>query len=120
MEYNQRLMALAQASDDVLARVDAVLEGRDRSVLTGPENNRLMTVMDAARYLSISYPKIYRIMRDGLLDIVDATGRRMVREQSVIEFSKGLRKPSSEVLARRAARNTARREEYRRQHPKMA
>lgn len=112
-------MALAQASDDVLARVDAVLEGRDRSVLTGPENNRLMTVMDAARYLSISYPKIYRIMRDGLLDIVDATGRRMVREQSVIEFSKGLRKPSSEVLARRAARNAARREEYRRQHPKM-
>ena len=118
MEYNQRLMALAQASDDVLARVDAVLEGRDRSVLTGPENNRLMTVMDAARYLSISYPKIYRIMRDGLLDIVDATGHRMVREQSVIEFSKGLRRPSPEVLARRAARNAARREEYRRLHPK--
>ena len=118
MEYNQRLMALAQASDDVLARVDAVLEGRDRSVLTGPENNRLMTVMDAARYLSISYPKIYRIMREGLLDVVDATGRRMVREQSVIEFSKGLRKPSSEVLARRAARNAARREEYHRLHPK--
>ena len=120
MTVNERLIKLAQAPEGVLMRVDAVLEGRDRSVLTGPENNRLMTVMDAARYLSISYPKIYRIMRDGLLDIVDATGRRMVREQSVIEFSKGLRKPSSEVLARRAARNTARREEYRRQHPKMA
>ena len=119
MEYNQRLMALAQASDDVLARVDAVLEGRDRPVPDKAENNRLMTVMDAARYLSIGYPKIYRIMRDGLLDVVDATGRRMVREQSVIEFSKGLRKPSGEVLAWREARNAARREEYRRKHPKM-
>lgn len=118
MSDSERMKAILDASADVLERIDAILEGRDRIVQTEPENNRLMTVMDAARYLSISYPKIYRIMRDGLLDVVDATGRRMVREQSVIDFSKGFRTPSSEVLKRREERNAARREEYRRQHPK--
>lgn len=82
------------------------------------ENNRLLTITEACLYLNTNYPKFRRIMNDGLVDVVDATGRRMVREQSVIDFSKGLRKPSAAVLERREARNAARREAYRLQHPK--
>ena len=41
-------------------------------------------------------------------------GRRLVKEESLYELANGLRQPSAEVLARREARNAARREEYRR------
>ena len=113
------MIELQKASAGKRAQVEAILRG-DCGNLDCAENNRLLTVMEACRYLNMNYPKFRRIMQDGLVDVVDATGRRMVREASVIEFSKGLRKPSAEVLARREARNAARREEYRRQHPRAA
>ena len=113
------MIELQKATVDQRRRIEAVLQGRDPDS-ESDENNRLLTIMEACCYLHVNYPKFRRIMHDGLVDVVDATGRRMVREASVIEFAKGLRKPSAEVLARREARNAARREEYRRQHPKTA
>ena len=119
MLMEERVAKIFHATEDVLDKVDAILEGRDAQGCSLSGNVRLLTITEAARLLGIRYSRIYRIIGDGLLDVVDATGRRMVRESSVIEYSKGLRRPSPEVLARRAARNAARREEYRRQHPKM-
>lgn len=119
MDPNERMLKLLQAPKEVLAKIDALLEGRDEQHRDRPENIRLLTIMEAARMLGITYSKIYRIMKDGLLDVVDSTGRRMVSEVSVIEFSKGQRHPSKDVLERREARNAARREEYRRLHPKV-
>lgn len=118
MDPNERMLKLLQAPKEVLAKIDAILEGRDEQPCDRPENVRLLPIMEAARRLGITYSKIYRIMKDDLLDVVDSTGRRMVSEASVIAFAKGLRSPSPEVLAQREARNAARREEYRRQHPK--
>ena len=118
MTEAERIKKVIDAPDEVLAKIDAILEGRDEQGGKKPENVRLLTIMEAARMLGITYSKIYRIMKDGLLDVVDSTGRRMVSEVSVIEFSKGQRHPSKDVLERREARNAARREEYRRQHPK--
>lgn len=119
MDPNERMLKLLQAPEEVLAKIDAILEGRDEQPCDRPENVRLLPIMEAARRLGITYSKIYRIIGDGLLDVVDATGRRMIRESSVIEFSKGERHPSKDVLERREARNAARREEYRRLHPKV-
>ena len=113
------MIGIQKATVDQRKRIEAVLQGENIG-LEADKNNRLLTIMEACCYLHVNYPKFRRIMQDGLVDVVDATGRRMVREASVIEFSKGLRKPSAEVLARREARNAARREEYRRQHPRAA
>lgn len=118
MTEAERIKKVIDAPDEVLAKIDAILEGRDEQGGKKPENVRLLTIMEAARMLGIRYSKIYRMMGDGLLDVVDATGRRMIRESSVIEFSKGERHPSKDVLERREARNAARREEYRRTHPR--
>ena len=119
MTENERMLKVIQAPGEVLAKIDAILEGREEQGGKQPGNVRLLTIMEAARMLGITYSKIYRIMKDGLLDVVDSTGRRMVSEVSVIEFSKGQRHPSKDVLERREARNAARREEYRRLHPKV-
>ena len=117
MTMNERLVALAQASEEVLQRIDAVLEGCTESGPSVQEvNNRLLTVTEACRYLNMGYPKFYRVMQDGLVDVVDATGRRLVREQSLVEFAQGRRHPSQEVLERRKVRNAKRREEYAKAH----
>ena len=117
MTMNERLVALAQASEEVLQRIDAVLEGHTEAGPSAQEvNNRLLTVMEACRYLNMGYPKFYRVMQDGLVDVVDATGRRLVREQSLVEFAQGLRHPSQEVLERRKVRNAKRCEEYAKAH----
>lgn len=72
-----------------------------------------MTIMDACRYLNVGYQKFYRAMGDGMVDVVRVNNRRMVREQSVMEMSRGLRRPTPEAVARREAKNAARREAYR-------
>jgi len=74
----------------------------------------LVTIAEARAFLGWSYPRMRRAMVDGLVDVVTATGRRLVKEESLYELANGLRRPSAEVLARREARNAARREEYRR------
>lgn len=113
MTGNDRLMALARATEDQLMRIDLVLTNRDPVKNEIEENLRLLTIKDACKRSNLSYPKVYRAMNDGLLDTVNATGRRMITEASLLDFCRGVRRPSAEVLARRAARNAARREAYR-------
>ena len=112
MELQARMEKLLKASPEALEMIDAILDGRN--VPQAKERTRLMTIAEARAFLGWSYPKIRRAIADGLLDVVDATGRRLVKEESLYELANGTRQPSAEVLARRAARNAARREEYRR------
>lgn len=112
MELQTRMEKLLKASPEALEMIDAILDGRN--VLQAKEHTRLMTIAEARAFLGWSYPKIRRAIADGLLDVVDATGRRLVKEESLYELTNGTRQPPAEVLARRAARNAARREEYRR------
>ena len=113
MDFQARMEKLLKASPETLEKIDEILEGQN----VPQENNeytKLMTIAEARTFLGWSYPKIRRAIKDGLLDVVDATGRRLVKEASLRELSSGRRQPSAEVLARREARNAARREEYRR------
>lgn len=112
MELQARMEKLLKASPEALEMIDAILDGRN--VPQAKEHTRLMTIAEARAFLGWSYPKMRRAMADGLVDVVTATGRRLVKEESLYELANGTRQPSAEVLARREARNAARREEYRR------
>ena len=112
MEFQARMEKLLKASPEALEKIDAILDGRN--IPQAREHTRLVTIAEARAFLGWSYPRMRRAMVDGLVDVVTATGRRLVKEESLYELANGLRQPSAEVLARREARNAARREEYRR------
>ena len=112
MELQERMENMLKASPEALEMIDAILDGRN--IPQAREHTRLVTIAEARAFLGWSYPKMRRAMVDGLVDVVTATGRRLVKEESLYELANGLRQPSAEVLARREARNAARREEYRR------
>ena len=112
MELQERMEKMLKASPEALEMIDAILDGRN--IPQAREHTRLVTIAEARAFLGWSYPKMRRAMVDGLVDVVTATGRRLVKEESLYELANGLRQPSAEVLARREARNAARREEYRR------
>ena len=111
MEFEERMKAVMCASPDVLKRIDAILEGGPKE--QEEKHHRLLTIAEGRRFLGWSYPKIKRAIDDGLLDVVVAMGSRLIKEESLYELAEGRRQPSAEVLARREARNAARREEYR-------
>ena len=113
MDFQTRMEKLLKASPEILEKIDTILEGKDMS-RESTKRTRLMTIDEARGFLGWSYAKVRRAIADGLLDVVEATGRRLVKEESLYELTNGLRQPSDEVLARRAERNAARREEYRR------
>ena len=112
MELQARMEKLLKASPEALEMIDAILNGKD--ILHAKEHTRLMTIAESRAFLGWSYPKMRRAIADGLIDVVTATGQRLVKEESLYELASGRRQPSAEVLARRAERNAARREEYRR------
>ena len=113
MDFQTRMEKLLKASSETLEKIDKILEGKDMSCESA-RHTRLMTIGESREFLGWSYAKVRRAIADGLLDVVEATGRRLVKEESLYELTNGLRQPSDEVLARRAERNAARREEYRR------
>ncbi len=113
MDFQTRMEKLLKASPETLEKIDKILEGKDMSH-ESTRHTRLMTIGESREFLGWSYAKVRRAIADGLLDVVEATGRRLVKEESLYELANGLRQPSEEVLARRAERNAARREEYRR------
>lgn len=112
MDFQVRMEKLLKASPEALEMIDAILDGRN--VPPAKEHTRLMTIAEARAFLGWSYPKMRRAIADGLVDVVTATGQRLVKEESLYELASGRRQPSAEVVARREARNAARREEYRR------
>ena len=69
MNTNERLMKLATASPAVLAKVDAVLNGRaaDRSA---DKDCRLVTLAEAAKMLQISRPTLGRLIKSGRISSV--------------------------------------------------
>ncbi|MCQ2392491.1 MAG: helix-turn-helix domain-containing protein [Kiritimatiellae bacterium] len=107
------MMKILSAPAEKIALIDEILMGKSQDHADGQKvNNRLLSIRESCQYLNVRYTKLYRIIKDGLLDVVDATGGKMIREESLSEYAHGLRKPTPEVLARRAAANAARRERY--------
>ena len=115
MDTNERFARIATASSDVLKRIDAILLGKEPPGDRPQSHNlRLLTVTEACKMLNMKYPTFYRAMKAGCFDIVKATGKTLIREESVIEFSMGHRGPSEEAILKREERARGLREEYHR------
>ena len=92
MNVNERLLKMATASADVLARVDHVLLGTDGGTIgKQDEDTRLITITEAARRLNLSRPTVYRLTKLGRLDVVPLEGVNRVRLQSVVDYANGRR-----------------------------
>ena len=113
METNERFARIATASPEVLKQIDEILEGKSPADSNQKKDCRLVTIAEACRMLGMKYPTFHRAMQEGCFDVVDATGKNLIKESSVIEFSLGKRRPTVEGLARRAERNRRRRESRR-------
>ena len=110
METNERFKMIAEATPEVLMRIDAILERRfPAHDNPEPADCKLLSVTEAARRLGLTYATFHRMQQAGCFDTVTATGKTWVKESSVREFALGKRQPSTEYLAARAERNRLRR-----------
>ena len=110
MEVNERFKMIAEASPEILKRIDEILEGKAPALDNPePEDYKLLSVTEATRRLGLTYATFHRMQQAGCFDTVTATGKTWVKESSVREFALGKRQPSKEYLAARAERNRLRR-----------
>ena len=92
MTNNERLLKLLTAPPATLARVDAVLEGKDGGTTAkADEDVRLVTITEAAKRLCLSRPTVYRLIKLGRLDAVPLDGVKRIRLQSVCDYAAGRR-----------------------------
>lgn len=124
MTTDERLMKLLAASPETLKTIDDILEGRMHAraeEASEPPNCRLITVTDACRMLNMKYPTFHRAMQAECFDVVNATGKSLIREESVIAFARGERQPSDAAVEARRSRAASRRErDNRREMPATA
>ena len=85
MTINERLLKLATATPQVLAKVDAALNGIDARNRTTDADVRLVTYSEAARMMRLSRPTIYRLAKCGRLEVVPLNGVNRIRLQSVFD-----------------------------------
>lgn len=116
MEANERFLRIATASQETLDRIDEILEGRLPAAVSEKPNYRLLSVGEACRELNMKYPTFRRAVKAGCFDVVTATGKTLIREESVREFAAGRRNPSQKSVTARRNRAACLREEYRRTH----
>jgi len=114
MTDKERMAAILTATPDVLRRVDEVLEGRESNPRDDCEDGQLVSITNACKRTGQNYSWVYRRIQDGVLDVIDVSGRRLITKRSLDELLQGKRQPSEEAVKRRAERNAARRAEYER------
>ena len=89
MSTNERLLKLATATPQVLAKVDAILNGTDTTTRAPDKDCRLVTYTQAAKMMKVSRPTVYRLAKCGRLDVVPLNGVNRIRLQSVIDCVNG-------------------------------
>lgn len=99
MNATERMQKMLAANVQVLARIDAILDGTDTSPAPVERENRLITFMDAGRRTGLSRPTIYRLVKSGRLDVVPLNGVNRITLQSVNDFIAGNR-PADDSTAR--------------------
>ena len=87
MGTNERLAKLLAANPSQLAKIDAVLDGRDET--NTPTETRLLTISDAAKKLGLARQTTYTLIKHGSLEVVQVNGVRRVPLASVIQFANG-------------------------------
>ena len=89
MTANDRLIKIATATPQTLARIDKILDGTDGKPDKADVDARLITYTEAGRRLNLSRPTIYKLVRSGRLEAVPLDGVNRIRLQSVINFANG-------------------------------
>ena len=89
MNTNERLLRIATANPQTLAKIDAVLNGTDGKPNKADADVRLCTYTEAAKRLNLSRPTVYRLAKAGRLEVVPLDGVNRIRLQSVIDFANG-------------------------------
>ena len=89
MTTNDRMIKIATANPQTLAKVDAVLNGTDGKPVKVDDDCRLVTYTEAAKRLNLSRPTVYRLVKLGRLEVVPLDGVNRIRLQSVINFANG-------------------------------
>jgi len=87
---NERLAKLLAANPAELAKIDAILTGRD----IAPKKEidfRLVTISEAAKMLGISRPTAYRLIERGRLDTVVLGGVSRIPIRSIADFAEGVK-----------------------------
>ena len=88
MSREQLMVKLLTASPEMLARVEAIMEGKQSE--TTYADRRLLTLGQAAQVLSVSRMTVYRMARDGRLPVVETrAGRHRVPSHALTALLKG-------------------------------
>jgi excisionase family DNA binding protein len=88
MTTETRFTKLLAATPDTVAKIDALLEGKQIETDTG--DRKLLTLTDAARELNVSRMTIHRMAADGRLPtITTRAGRRRIASAALTAFLTG-------------------------------
>ena len=87
MDNNERIIAFLRASEDLLKKIDAILDGSDRPSVKEDAVTKLITQKEAARRLGISTTTVWRLIKEGTLLTVTQRGKQRVRLDSLLRYA---------------------------------
>lgn len=70
-DQSTRLLKLAQASPEMLAKIDRILDGMEPTVVLKIEGPPLLSLTSAAHVLGISRQTVYRLLKNGRLPRIE-------------------------------------------------
>ena len=70
-DQSTRLLKLAQASPEMLAQIDRILDGMPPTVVLKIEGPPLLSLTSAAHILGVSRPTVYRLVKNGSLPRIE-------------------------------------------------
>ena len=106
----ERMQRILAAPQKTLARIDEILTGEDTTPAPVEKENRLVTYAEAARRTGLSRVTIYRLVRNGRLDVVPLSGVNRITLQSVNDLVAGNR-PADDSTTRKIENTRRRRAE---------
>jgi len=91
MPLDTIIQSLFNADDNTLNKVKDILSGKQGDKQNEPKEveTRLLTQAEAAKRLNVSTTSIWRLIKEGRLEVVNVRGRRRVRLSSLIRYSQG-------------------------------
>lgn len=91
MDIENIMRSIFNADKDTLKRIAEVLSGEEERCRDNQKEieTRLLTQAEAAKRLNVSTTSIWRLIKEGRLQVVNVRGRRRVRLSSLIRYSQG-------------------------------
>lgn len=88
MSKDEIITAVAITNDrQILAKLSDILNRRDENT-TGKSSpdTRLITYRETAKRLGVSYTTVWRLIKDGEIEVVSVRGKNRVKLSSVMKF----------------------------------